>query len=195
MRESLPENIVTDRLQLRPWKLGDIEAVFSYARDPEWSRYLRVLPRPYTEADAERFIARQLLLDWTEHPAWAVVLEGRAIGGVNLGFRFDHGFAELGYAIGRGYWNRSLCTEAARGVVDAAFATHADLNRIQARADVENRASQRVMEKLGMQQEGVHRMCRIERGETIDEAWFALLRPAWLARTDRSSAESRVHAR
>jgi RimJ/RimL family protein N-acetyltransferase len=177
---NLTEVIDTSHLRLRPWRLTDVEDVFSYARDPEWSRYLRILPRPYTWADAEQFIARQLLLDWSAHPAWAIVLEKSVIGGINLRFNFEHGFAELGYALARSHWNQGLCTEAARAVVDAAFGAHPELNRIQARADLENRASQRVMEKLGMQKEGVHRMSRIERGEVIDEAWFALLRPEWL---------------
>lgn len=69
--------------------------------------------------------------------------------------------------------------EAARAVVDAAFSIHADLNRVCARADRENTASQRVMEKIGMTKEGVLRMSRIERGEAIDEVWFAILRSEW----------------
>lgn len=67
----------------------------------------------------------------------------------------------------------------ARAVIDAAFATHADLNRIHARADERNRASRRVMEKVGMVKDGVLRMSRIERGEAVDEAWFAILRTEW----------------
>jgi RimJ/RimL family protein N-acetyltransferase len=35
------------------------------------------------------------------------------------------------------------------------------------------------MEKLGMTKEGVLRMSRVERGEALDEAWFAILRPEW----------------
>jgi ribosomal-protein-alanine N-acetyltransferase len=172
----LPDSIDTDRLKLRPWRLDDVDDVFSYAQDPEWSRYLRMLPTPYTREDAERFVAGQLLLDRETHPSWAVTQAERVIGGVNLRFDFDHGLAEIGYSIARVHWNQGFCTEAARAVIDAAFSTHPALNRVQARADHRNTASQRVMEKVGMTKEGVLRQSRIERGEALDEAWFAVLR-------------------
>lgn len=64
-------------------------------------------------------------------------------------------------------------------VVDAAFATHMDLNRLFARADVENVGSHRAMETLGMTREGVLRKNRVERGEAIDEVCYAILRDEW----------------
>lgn len=181
--QRLPEVIETARLRLRPWRITDGDDVFAYAQKPEWSRYLRSLPRPYVRDDADRFIARQLLLDPVRHPAWAIELEGRAIGGINVSFNFEHASGEIGYSLDPAHWNEGLCTEAARAVVDAAFSTHAMLNRLCARADADNTASQRVMEKVGMQKEGVLRMSRVERGEAFDEAWFAILRPEWEAST------------
>lgn len=178
-RPALPDEIETDRLVLRPWRLDDVDAVLAYAQDPEWSRFLRALPRPYTRDDAIQFVARQVLVDRVERPAWAVTLDDTPIGGISLGFQFAHGLAELGYSIAREHWSKGFCSEAARAVVDAAFSTHADLNRVCARADHENTASQRVMEKIGMTKEGVLRMSRIERGEAIDEVWFAILRSEW----------------
>lgn len=178
-RDTLPETIETERLRLRPWELADVEDVLSYAGDPEWSRYLRLVPQPYSRGDAEQFLARQILLDRTTHPAWAVVLDGTVIGGINLHFRFEHRQAELGYSVARRHWNRGFATEAAAAVIDAAFRTHADLAKVQARADVDNTASQRVMEKVGMMKEGVLRQNRVERGEAIDEAWFGILRDEW----------------
>jgi RimJ/RimL family protein N-acetyltransferase len=89
-REALPEEIDTPRLRLRAWTLSDVDDVFSYAQDAEWSRFLRILPRPYTRADAERFISGQLLLDRITHPALAIELGGRAVGGIDLRFSFEH---------------------------------------------------------------------------------------------------------
>jgi len=156
-----------------------VDDVFAYAQDPEWSRYLRLLPVPYTRDDAERFVARQLLLDRVTHPAWAIQYEGSVIGGINMRLSFENLLGELGYSIARVHWSNGICTEAARAVIDAAFSTHPDLNRIHARADHRNAASQRVMEKLSMVKEGVLRMSRVERGEALDEAWFAVLRSEW----------------
>lgn len=176
---TLPEVIETERLVLRPFELTDVDDVLAYAQDPEWSRYLKALPRPYLREDAERFVARQLLLDRAAHPSWAVVVHDTVIGGINLRFTFEHGLAELGYSIARTHWNNGLCSEAARAVIHSAFSSLDDLNRIQARADVRNGASQRVMEKVGMVKEGVLRQSRIERGEALDEAWYSILRSQW----------------
>jgi ribosomal-protein-alanine N-acetyltransferase len=185
MREPLPAEIPTDRLLLRPWRLADVEDVLAYAQDPEWSRFLRLLPLPYTRPDAERFLARQLLRDPVEHAAWALELDGRAVGGVDLRFEFDQRTAEIGYSLARLHWGRGLCSEAARAVIDTAFTRYADLNRIHARADNRNTRSQRVMEKVGMTREGVLRESRVERGEAFDEAWYAILRCEWQARNGR----------
>jgi RimJ/RimL family protein N-acetyltransferase len=180
-RPHLPDTIRTERLTLRPWALGDVDDVLVYANDPEWSRFLRVLPIPYARADAERFVARQLLLDRSTHPAWAIVLDGVAVGGIGLSFEFEHRLAEVGYSVARVHWNRGYVTEAAAAVIDAAFTTHPDLNRVRAHADLQNTASQRVMEKVGMTKEGVLRQNRVERGEAIDQAWFGILRGEWEA--------------
>jgi [ribosomal protein S5]-alanine N-acetyltransferase len=175
----LPRIIRTPRLELRPWALADVDDVLSYAGDGEWARYLHFLPSPYERVHAEEFVARQVLLDRVSHPSWAIVLEGRVVGGINLRFDFRNRLAELGYSIARPHWNRGYVTEAAEALVELAFSTHRELNRIRAFSDVRNGASQRVMEKLGMRKEGVLRQNRVERGEPVDEAWFGLLRSEW----------------
>lgn len=176
----LPDIIETVRLQLRPHCLADVQDVFAYAKDPEWGRYLPV-PQPYTQADAEKFIASQVLLDREVHPAWAITHAGVAIGGINLRFHHDYHIGEMGYSIARSYWGQGLTTEAARAVMETAFATHACLNRIRAMADARNIGSLRVMEKLGMFREGLLRQNRVSRGELVDEVWCGVLRTEWEA--------------
>ena len=55
--------IRTERLLLRSYRLEDVDDVFAYARDPEWSRYLERLPypEPYIREHAEKFVARRVL--------------------------------------------------------------------------------------------------------------------------------------
>ena len=178
-RANLPEVIETDRLRLRPWRLEDVDDALAYAQDPEWSRFLQALPQPYGRKDAEQFIARQLLLERVVNPSWAVERQEIVIGGINIRFNFENALCEIGYSVARAHWNKGVCTEAAGAVIDAAFSTHPELNRVHARADDRNKASQRVMEKVGMRREGVLRKSRVERGEAFDEAWFAILRSEW----------------
>lgn len=177
--DRMPDVITTSRLTLRRWQLSDVDDVLSYAQDPEWSRYLHALPAPYERRHAEEFVARQVLLDPTSHATWAIVLDDDVIGGINVRFHFAHRLGELGYSIARAHWNRGYVTEAATAVIDVAFRTHTDLNRIRAFADARNAPSQRVMQKLGMTKEGVLRQNRVERGEPVDEAWYGLLRTEW----------------
>jgi [ribosomal protein S5]-alanine N-acetyltransferase len=180
----LPGIIETARLRLRPFRLQDVDDVLVYATDPEWGRYLPV-PQPYTQADAEKFIAGQVLLDHEVHPAWAIDHTGAIIGGINLRFRYDHQIGEMGYSVARSYWGRGLATEAARAVMEAAFTTYASLNRIRAMADARNLGSLSVLEKLGMVREGVLRQNSLVRGEYIDEVWCGVLRPEWEAQKHR----------
>ena len=176
--ERLPDVIETERIRLRPFRLQDVDDVLSYASDPEWGRYLPV-PQPYGKEDAERFIARQLLSDREADVAWAVEYEGDVVGGINIALDFDNRLGELGYSIARDHWGKGLATEAAKAVIDAAFTAYEELNRIRAMADARNVASQRVMEKVGMEREGLLRQNRMTRGEFIDEAWYGLLRTGW----------------
>ena len=176
---SLPFVIHTSRLVLRPLEFGDVDDILAYAADEEWSRYLSATPQPYRREDAVQFVARQALTDRAGHPAWAVVHDGAAVGGVNIRFYYEHVVAEMGWSIHRRLWGQGLATEAARAVVDAAFGAHAQLRRIGARADTRNRASHRVMEKIGMRKEGTLRQARVARGECIDEVHYGLLRPEW----------------
>jgi ribosomal-protein-alanine N-acetyltransferase len=185
----LPDTLETVRLRLRPFRLPDVDDVFVYATDPEWARYLPV-PQPYTPADAETFIAGQVLLDREVHPAWAIVRARAVIGGINLRFHFDHRVGEMGYSIARRYWGQGLATEAARAVMAAAFAAYPSLHRIRAMADARNIGSLRVMEKLGMIREGVLRQNRLVRGEFIDEVWCGVLRPEWEAQNAGWSADA-----
>ena len=174
----LPEIIKTERLRLRPYKLQDVGNILVIASDPEWARFLPV-PQPYTMADAEQFIASQVLLDREQHQSWAIEQNEAIIGGIDIRFDFENHLGELGYSLARPWWGQGLMTEAARAVIDAAFLAYPELNRIRAMADARNRASLRVMEKLGMVREGVLRQNRFVRDEFIDEVWCGLLRTEW----------------
>ena len=85
---------------------------------------------------------------------FAVVLEGRLIGTVNLEVDVAARSAMLGYAIGRAWWGQGLATEAARAAMAWGIASFG-LRRIWAATDLPHVRSQRVMEKLGLRRESV----------------------------------------
>ena len=76
--------------------------------------------------------------------------------------------AELGYWIGKPYWNRGYATEAAKAVVAYSFEV-LKLNRIYAYHFTRNPASGRVLEKIGMRYEGYRRQ-HTKRWENFEDS-------------------------
>ena len=171
--------MVTERLRLRPLRSEDADAIYAYAKDPEYARCATLrYPRPYTRRSAEEFIARQLVASWSTHPAFAVVLDGVLVGGVALHIDKAREIAELGYDLARVHWGKGLIPEAALAVIDWAFG-ECGLAKIYATADLRNGRSTSVMEKVGMTREGVLRGQRKGGGERVDEVYYGILRREW----------------
>ena len=87
MTQDLNERVElrTERLLLRPFGFGDVDDVLAYASEPEFGWYLSLLsPQPYTRDDAKKFVAQQVLDEWSKRPTFAMVFEGRVVGGVGL---------------------------------------------------------------------------------------------------------------
>ena len=186
----IPE-LRTKTLVLRRFGPGDVDDVFDYARDPEWAEYLlTAVPQPYTRRNAEEFVARAMRASDEQTPPWAIVLDGTVVGGIGLGIDRRHETGELHYGLGRPYWGRGIMPEAVGAVVDWGFGQRA-LAKISARADLRNRRSWRVMEKLGMTREGLHRsQAKDVRPDypRIDDVYYGLLREEWESRSADSSA-------
>ena len=170
--------IRTDRLLLRPFRLEDVDDVFGYAVDPEWGRYLSSPPMPYLRKHAEEFLERQTQTPRDEPPTWAIVLEGKVVGGVGIGIKAEHATGELAYSLAKRHWGKGLVPEAARAVMEWGFRER-ELAKVWAHADARNAASQRVMQKLGMTYEGTLRRHLRIRGEQVDDVYYGLLREEW----------------
>jgi [ribosomal protein S5]-alanine N-acetyltransferase len=153
-----PDSLTTERLLLRPPVDADASAVFErYARDPDVTRHLTW--RPHTSPSETRDFLAHCRAGWESGSdlTWALTLRGgddRPIGMIGLrprGFKPD-----LGYVLAKPYWGQGLMTEAGRAIVSLAF-SDPGVHRVWAVCDVENRASSRVLEKLGLTREGVLR--------------------------------------
>ena len=178
--------LTTPRLVLRPFGPGDVDDLFEYAKDPEWAEYiLDSVPQPYTQRNAEEFIADRMLAPDTQL-SWAIVLDGAGMGGIVLTVDSQHETGEIDYALAKSHWGQGLMTEAAGAVVDWGFAQRR-LHRISSQLDIRNRRSRRVLEKLGMVREGVSRSLRKDPRPgypRIDVASYSLLREQWAQAAD-----------
>jgi ribosomal-protein-alanine N-acetyltransferase len=85
---------------------------------------------------------------------WALTLREELIG--MIGARVSGALVNLGYVLARPYWNRGYMTEAVKAVVGWAL-DEEEVFRVWAVCDVENRASARVLEKAGLEREGILR--------------------------------------
>lgn len=155
MPEPPPRELRTARLVLRIPRLDDAPAIFEgYAQDPEVTRYL-CWP-PHRDLAVTQGFVRGRLAAWEQgHDlTWAITRPGedRCLG--MIGIRLDGFKADIGYVLARAFWGHGLMSEAARAVADWGLSLPA-VYRVWAMCDVDNRASARVLEKCGMNFEGV----------------------------------------
>ncbi len=77
--------------------------------------------------------------------------------------------------MGRPYWGRGYCTEAARALLGYAFHT-LELNKVESECLTRNPASARVLQKIGLSSEGIRRQRYLKWGRFEDVEQFGLLK-------------------
>src|SRR6202140_1907246 len=121
-----PQELLTPRLLLRSFEPGDIPTIVRLAGAREIAATTINIPHPYTEEDAQNFLAhadedfragRSVTFAATALPA------GDLCGAVGLAIAPAHERAELGYWIGVPYWGQGFATEAANAGMGFGFET------------------------------------------------------------------------
>ena len=139
--------------------------------------------------DRNDYVANNVATDWSEELNYVIDAAGRVVGSVHLGLGAPTHVGELACLVAPDHWNSGVALEACSGMLDHAFA-HTRLNKAIARCDEHNRASQRVLQKLGMTREGVLRKQRLNReGQMVDEFCYGLFKDEWLRRPSIGGAE------
>ena len=168
----------TARLLLREFAPDDWPAVLAYQSDPRYLRFYEWEGR--TEAEVRDFVG--MFVGWQgERPRtkyqFALVLPetGRLIG--NCGIRVNDPArreGNIGYALDPAHWGRGYATEAARALLAFGFGD-LGLHRVWAHCVAENAASARVLEKVGLRQEGRLREHEVFKGRWWDTLLYAIL--------------------
>ena len=172
----------TARLSLREFVKSDFDAVHAYSSDPRVTRYLFFGPRDQ-QGTAEYL--EGLLASQHERPrtrfelAVEEIASGRVIGACDLSL-IERNVVDLGYMLGAQDWGKGFATEIALALIDAAFF---DLraDRVISTVDINNDASIRVLEKIGMRWEAVFRKHRRAKNRWWDCHLFVLPREVWEA--------------
>ncbi len=144
----------TGRLFLNTWESGDWTAFSPIATDIDVMRYISG-GEPWSDELIQSFVDRQVnLYAQRGFCRWKLTEKssGELIGFCGAGFWRDAVEPEIGWWLARRCWGRGLATEAARAALRDVF-ERVRLDHIISVAAVENSASTRIMQKLGLQLE------------------------------------------
>jgi ribosomal-protein-alanine N-acetyltransferase len=172
-----PPILETNRLVLRPIELRDAEAIFSYAKNPNVCKYT-LWETHQSIQDSLNYI-KDYIFDYyskgVPEPFGIALKEEpeKIIGTAGCFWVSKQSKAmELAYAIAEEYWGKGLVAEASQEVMDFCFKEF-NLKRIQCRCKTGNKASARVMEKVGMSFEGTLRSAIYHREKYWDMHYYA----------------------
>ncbi|XP_015871821.1 uncharacterized protein LOC107408904 [Ziziphus jujuba] len=164
---------------LRPFRLSDADDFFIYAGDVKATRFAR-LSTLTSKEEAISYIQNHCI----PHPYFrSICINDRCIGCVFIAPEKgeDRCRAEIGYGLALDYWGKGITTRAAKIALSEGFKQFPDLVRIQAHVEVDNKASQRVLEKLGFQREGLLRKFTYNKGAIRDLFMYSLLSTEFIA--------------
>jgi RimJ/RimL family protein N-acetyltransferase len=115
--------------------------------------------------------------------------EGRLIGDCSLTITLpEHRQAEIGFCLHPNFQRRGIAARAVHAVLGYAFDA-LGMHRIEARCDVRNERSCRLLERVGMRREGHLRQCVFLKDEWIDDYLYAVLESEWSSAMGEASAD------
>lgn len=180
------------RVMLRELVKSDATTLLSMLASEEVAKFIS--PPPTTPEGFEKFIAwvireRQAGNQMT----FGIVPEGyeHAVGLVQvraIAPRFS--VAEWGFAVGSPFWGTGLFLASAKTAVDFAF-QHTDVNRLEARAVVENGRGNGALRKMGAVQEGILRGSLLKNGQYLDQIMWSIVARDWFQA--RTASDIRVN--
>lgn len=168
------------RLILRRLNLRDSADINIQINDPEVVRWTTRIPYPYPPGAAEAFIRQSQRL-WLKGSSFTfgIILRqtDRLIGIISLSNVFPkHACAELGFWLGKDFWNQGYMTEASISMVRFGL-EKLSLFRIYASTFEANAASRKILERCGFQLEGTMRLAVVREGKRQNFLNYGLLRP------------------
>ena len=160
---SLP--LETERLRIRPFDpAADAEAMYELWGDPEAMQFVRPDRTQLGLEDVRNRLDDAVARNRDGWGFWALEEreDGAVVGGAGLfPLAWEGPEIELAYHVVPSRWGRGYATEAGAALLDAAW-RETDVDHVVAVAFEDNRASTRVMEKLGMTCEGPSRYREFE---------------------------------
>lgn len=181
-------NLETNRLRLRSFQDSDVPHFSAYRSDPLVAKY-QSWDTPFTRTQASQFIDEMKAVVPGTPGEWyqiAIELKNDQILIGDCAFHIladDHRQAEIGFTLARSFQGQGFAFEAVTRLFDYLF-EELHLHRIQAICDVDNLASSRLLERLGLRREA-HFIENIWfKGEWRSEYVYGLLQKEWENRSN-----------
>lgn len=175
------------RLVYRTLNEADFDLFYELNSDEEVMKYA-YLDRLSTREDAIEIFSN-LLLNQNAHDKGTQYVASLKIANIPIGIvdydvvlnHWNGGIFEIGYFIKPKYWGQGFGTEMGNALIDYLF-TNFNIHKVIASCNTKNNKSERIMEKLGMNKEGMLKRVRYKNGHWDDEMIYALLKEEWLIR-------------
>lgn len=148
----------TSRLTLRPLTLADSQAAFN-----NWTSDPKVTPYLTWPVHKDLSVTKEVITDWSQNYQkndfyqWGIVLDelNEPIGTISaVSLNEKTNSVEIGYCIGSRWWHQGITSEAL-AAVSSFFFEQVKVNRLEAKHDLNNPNSGKVMEKCGLTFEGL----------------------------------------
>ncbi|HZK25514.1 MAG TPA: GNAT family protein [Oscillospiraceae bacterium] len=179
------EPICTPRLMMRKITRDDATQLYKLTSSPEMTKYLHWYPSQ--SLSAVKVVIEQRLTEYKTGETRALVLAiadlhtNQLVGNIAYKLTDRAGLTcEIGYWLGKEYWHQGYASEALKACLHYGF-TVLGFERIQCCCSPENIASWRVMERAGMQCEGILRNSYYLKGKLYDDKVYALLKAEYQA--------------
>jgi RimJ/RimL family protein N-acetyltransferase len=170
----------SSRMMLRELVKDDAATLLGLLRMEEVAQFIS--PPPTTPEGFEKFI------EWAigqrqagNQMTFGMVPDGfnHAVGIVQVrAIAPNFSVAEWGFAVGSPFWGTGLFLASARTAVDFAF-QHTGVNRLEARAAVQNGRGNGALRKLGAVQEGILRGSLLKDGKYLDQIMWSIVASDW----------------
>lgn len=177
--------LTTERLRLRPFVRGDVDAVFAYRSREDVARYL--FDQAMSREECALAVQQRTLQLALEEEGDRIILavetlaDDILVGELSLIWRsVEARQGEVGWIFHPDHQGQGYAREASVRLLDLAFGP-ADLHRVYARCDAANTPSWGLMERLGMRREAHFREHGLFKGGWDEEFYYAMLRREWVS--------------
>lgn len=173
--------ITTPRLLLRQSQMEDVPYIVKYADNQNISDKVLNLPYPYLEEHAHGWIKMAAVgFESKVNYIFAIhhLEKDHFIGGIGLHLDESKTNAELGYWIAEPFWNMGIASEAGKAILQFGF-ENLGLQKIYASHFLFNPASERVLQKIGMQFQKVLMEHHMKNGKLEDVGYYELTLKNW----------------